>query len=112
MVSEPICPQCGESFREDIPKTIEDPIRIRCPTCEMIYTFHRNVSESSAEENQYYFSAGPFRKNPVQMDARDPSGETKVMNRWCLLYFCFIGSLLLFGILSLIDIIMKFFGWF
>jgi len=110
LVSEPSCPQCGESLGEDIPKAIEDPIRIRCPTCEMIYTFHRNESES-AEEHQYYFSTGPFRKNPVQMDASDPSGETAVMNRMCLIYFCTIGPLILFGILLLVEFIMRLFGW-
>ena len=112
VVSEPICPHCGEPLGEDISKAIEDPIRIRCPTCELIYIFHRNDGGDSAEEEQYYFSSGPFRKNPIQMDARAQSGETAVMNRTCLLCFCIIGSLTLLGILLLAEVLLNLFGLF
>lgn len=79
--------------------------------CEMIYTFYRNDGDST-EEHQYYFSEGPFRRNPVQMDVRERSGATAVMNRTCLLCFCIIGPLILFGVLFLVDFILRLFGWF
>ena len=106
---EPICPQCGESFTEEIPSAIEDPIRIKCPACEIIYTVSRDEHES-AEEHEYYFSTGPFRKNPVQMGERNPPDETSVMNRNCLLWFCIFGPVILLGILFLVDIILELFG--
>ncbi|MHA1136989.1 MAG: hypothetical protein ACTSSE_10930 [Candidatus Thorarchaeota archaeon] len=109
MASEPICTHCGEPLGEDIPKAIEDPIRIRCPNCELVYVFHRTERGATAEEEQYYFSSGFFRKNPVQMDARNP--ETSVMNRTCLLCFCVVGPLILFGIISLVYAFLNLLGW-
>jgi hypothetical protein len=108
---EPVCPHCGASFREEIPTAIEDPILIKCQMCEMVYEFNRNESEC-IDESQYYFSEGFFRRNPIQMDARQSSGETAIMNRTCLLCFCIIGPLLLFGLLFLLDFILRLFGLF
>lgn len=112
MASVPICPHCGNPLGDEIPKAVEDPIRIRCPTCELVYVLHRSESGELAEKEQYYFSGGPFRKNPIQMDADAQSGDTGVMTRTCLLCFCVIGPLLLFGILLLAEFFLKLFGWF
>ena len=112
MASEPVCSHCGEPLGEDIPKAIEDPIRIRCPTCELIYIFHRHDGGESSEEEQYYFSSGPFRKNPIQMDAGTYPRETRMMTRTCLFCFCIIGPLVLFGILLIAEFLLKLFGWY
>jgi hypothetical protein len=110
MQSEPICPHCGESFGESIPLAIQDPINILCPVCGMNYVYYRSESEA-LEQEPYYFSTGLRRRHPLQKGSRDTPDQSIVMTRSCLLGLCCVGALLLFGMLLIIEAILRLFGF-
>ena len=107
----PVCPHCGESFGDDIPKAIQDPINIKCPVCGMNYAYYRKERDVSEEES-YYFSTGFHRQHPIQRASRDAPDQSIVMTRTCLLSICVFGSLILFGFLLIMEFLFRIFGWF
>lgn len=111
MQGKPTCPHCGESLEEGIPNAIQDPVNIQCPICGMNYTYYRNESESTEQES-YYFSTGFHRRHPMQRGSREGPEQSMVMTRSCLLSLCIIGSLILFGILLIMEFVFRMFGWF
>lgn len=103
MEEQPKCPHCEQFLDEAIPLALEGPIQLRCPFCEMTYSFQRREDTSSIEEAaEYYLSSGPFRKKMVFGD-KDESREADAMSkRYSCLFLCLFGPMILLGIFLLI----------
>lgn len=103
MEEQPICPHCGRGLDEDIPLALEGTMQVRCPFCEMIYSFQRQEDARFIEEDaEYYLSAGPFRKKMVLGDREKQREADSSSKKFSCLFLCLFGPLILIGIYLLI----------
>lgn len=103
MEEHPICPHCGRGLDENIPLALEGTIQLKCPFCEMTYSFQRQKDSSYVEEDaEYYLSAGPFRRKLVLGDNDEPRKTDPTSKKYSCLFLCLFGPLILLGIYLLI----------
>ena len=103
MEERPICPHCGRGLDEDIPLALEGVNQLKCPFCEMIYSFQRQKDSSSVEETpEYYLSSGPFRRKMILGDNDEPRKTDPMTNQFSCLVLCLFGPLFLLVIYWLI----------
>lgn len=108
---QPKCPHCGRELDETIPLALEGSILLKCPFCEMTYSFQRQEDTISREEAaEYYLSPGPFRRRMVLGDSDERRETDPMSKRYSCLFLCLFGPLILLGIFLLIANIMLIFS--
>lgn len=108
MEKPPICPHCEQELDEDIPIALEGTIQLKCPFCEMTYSFRRQKDSSSIEAgSEYYFSDGPFQRKLVLGENDDPRKTDSTSKKYSCLFLCLFGPLILLGIyLFIVNLIL------
>ncbi|TFG31336.1 hypothetical protein EU528_06500 [Candidatus Thorarchaeota archaeon] len=107
MEERAICPQCGQPLNEDIPLAIVGSILLKCPFCEMVYSFQRQEEVDCLEEEvEPYLSAGLFQKKLVFSGSDIPREADPFTRKFsCLVLFLF-GPMIIFGIYWLISFLI------
>ena len=110
MEEEAICPHCGHALDETIPLALVGSIQVKCPFCDMVYSFQRYEDvDSIGEESESYLSAGPFGRKLVFSDEGQPrEGNPCTMKFSCLVLWLF-GPIVVFGIYWLILFLISLF---
>ncbi|TFH10597.1 MAG: hypothetical protein E4H14_02210 [Candidatus Thorarchaeota archaeon] len=110
MEDEVICPQCGQALDETIPITLVGSIQVKCPFCDMIYSFQRQEDKDTLEEEaESYLSDGPFRGKLVFSDKGAPRERDPFTKQFSCLVLCLFGPMIIFGIYLLITFLILFF---
>ncbi|MGY5880630.1 MAG: hypothetical protein RTV31_10285 [Candidatus Thorarchaeota archaeon] len=111
MEDQAICPQCGHALDETIPLALVGSIQVRCPFCEMIYSFQRQEDLDTLEEEvESYLSVGPFRRKFVFSGDQGPRPVDPFAKRFSCLVLCLVGPMILFGFYWLITFLIWFFS--
>lgn len=110
MEDEVICPQCGRELDETIPIALVGSIQVKCPFCDMIYSFQRQEDEDALEEEvESYLSVGPFRQKLVFNDRGGPHERDPITKQFSCLVLCLFGPMIIFGIYWLITFLISLF---
>jgi len=108
---QPKCPHCGRKLDETIPIALEGSILLKCPFCEMTYSFHRQEDNISGEEAaEYYLSPGPFRRRMVLGDSDERRETGSLARPYSCFFLCVFSPIILLGIYWLILNIMLIFS--
>jgi len=94
-----ICPQCGQPLDEPIPQALVGSIQVKCPFCDMVYSFQRQEDVGSLKkEVESYLSVGPFRRKlVVGVGGKPREGDSSTRLFSCLV-LCLVGPMIIFGI--------------
>ena len=111
MEDQVVCPQCGSALEEDIPLALVGSIQVKCPFCDMIYSFQRPEDVDTLEEEvESYLSFGPFRRKLIFSERGKPREGDPVTKQFSCLVLCLIGPLILFGIYWLVTYLIWIFS--
>jgi hypothetical protein len=108
MATHAICPHCGRELDESIPSSLVGTIELRCPHCEMTFTYQQETDTALPEDGEIYFSTGFFRRKSIS--GTHNASEEKPMFFYCLVYLIII-PLIGIGFLLLLAVLNAFLGW-
>lgn len=109
MQDQVICPQCGRPLDEPIPQALIGSIQVKCPFCDMIYSFQRQEDVSSPEKDvESYLSAGPFRRKIVISDRGELYEGDSSTKLFSCLVLCLLGPMIILGVYLVITYLLSF----
>jgi len=104
-----ICPQCGQLLDEPIPQALVGSIQLKCPYCDMVYSFQREEHVGVLEsEIESYLSPGPFRRKLVVRSGGEPRKGDSSTRLFSCIVLCLFGPIIIFVIYWVITYLIGF----